>query len=95
MDEAGKYVLNIILPSGEIVPFKSDQTFRDQYMEAFVVGGEYQWQVIAQSADGSEICVSEIATFDKSAYEKPKGAGNGNGSDVSGGGSEEGGDESE
>jgi hypothetical protein len=41
IDEAGKYVLNIILPSGEIIPFETDQTFRDRYMEAFVAGGEY------------------------------------------------------
>ena len=68
MDEAGKYVLNIILPSGDVVSFETDQTFRDRYMEAFVAGGKYQWQVTAQDKDGSQICVSEIATFDKSAY---------------------------
>ena len=68
IDEAGKYVLNIILPTGDVVPFETDQTFRDRYMEAFVAGGEYQWHVIAQGTDGSEICVSESATFDKSAY---------------------------
>ena len=72
MDEAGKYVLNIILPSGNIVPFETDQTFHDRYMEAFASGGEYQWQVIAQSADGSEICISEISTFGKPAYQQPK-----------------------
>ncbi len=85
MDEAGKYVLNIILPSGEIVLFETDQTFRDRYMEAFVAGGEYQWNVIAQSLDGSEICVSEVATFDKPAYEIP----NSDGSDGGDGGEEE------
>jgi hypothetical protein len=82
MNEAGSYVLNIILPSGDIVPFETDQTFRDRYMEAFVAGGEYQWQVVAQGANGSEICVSEVATFDKPAYEKPKsGGGDGSGND--------------
>jgi hypothetical protein len=83
MDEAGNYVLNIILPSGETVSFTTDKTFRDRYMEAFVTGGEYQWQVIAQGTDGSEICVSEVATFDKPAYQKPNGGGGG--SDGSGG----------
>ena len=78
MDEAGNYVLNIILPSGEIVPFETDQTFRDRYMEAFVAGGEYQWQVIAHGKDGSEICVSEVAKFDKSAYQPPKNNGGSN-----------------
>ncbi len=72
LDEAGKYVLNIILPSGDIVPFETDQIFHDQYMEAFSMGGEYQWQVVAQGKDGSEICVSEVAKFDKSAYSPPQ-----------------------
>ena len=89
MDEVGKYVLNIILPSGEIVPFETDQTFRDRYMEAFGAGGEYQWQVVAQSKDGSEICVSEIAKFDKPTYKPPKnnengGNGGSDGGDVGG-----------
>jgi hypothetical protein len=80
MDEAGKYVLNIILPSGEVVPFETDQTFRDRYMEAFVTGGEYQWQVVAQGTDGSEICVSGVATFNKPTYQTPKSSGGDGGS---------------
>jgi len=83
MDEAGSYVLNIILPSGETVPFDTDQPIHDRYMEAFVAGGEYQWQVIAQGTDGSDICVSEVSTFDKPAYEKSTGS-NGNGGDNDG-----------
>ncbi|MCE9645352.1 MAG: hypothetical protein K8S20_05075 [Chloroflexi bacterium] len=83
MNEVGKYVLNIILPSGEIVPFETDETFYDRYMEAFVAGGEYQWQVVAKDTNGSEICVSEVSTFDKSAYENPNGGSNG-GNDGSG-----------
>jgi len=63
MDEVEKYVLNITLPSGEIVSFETDQTFRDRYMEAFVAGGEYQWQVIAQDTNGNEICISKVVTF--------------------------------
>ena len=86
IDEAGKYVLNIILPSGEIASFETDQTFRDRYMESFVAGGEYQWQVIAQGTDGSEICVSEVAKFDKPAYDKPSGGGNDSGGDGGSGG---------
>jgi hypothetical protein len=35
----------------------------------------YQWHVIAQGTDGSEICVSESATFDKSPYNPPKNSG--------------------
>ena len=88
LDEAGNYVLNIILPSGDIVPFETDQTFYDRYMEAFVAGGDYQWQVIARGKDGSNICISEFATFDKLAYEKSKsGGGNDGGSSGGDGGS--------
>lgn len=32
-----------------------------------------------QGANGSEICVSEVATFDKPAYQQPKNNNNGNG----------------
>ena len=85
MDEAGNYVLNIILPSGEVVPFETDQTFRDRYMEAFTAGGEYQWQVIAQGMNGGEICVSEVARFEKPAYQKPKNTGGGSDGNGDGG----------
>lgn len=77
MDEAGRYVLNVILPTGDVVPFETDQTFRDQYMEAFVFGGEYQWEVVAQDANGSEICISEASTFEKAAYENPNSSNHG------------------
>lgn len=90
MDEAGKYVLNIVLPSGEIVPFETDQTVYDRYMEAFTIDGEYQWQVVAQDVSGSEICVSEIAKFDKSAYQQPQS--NNRNSDNSNDGNSDGGD---
>ena len=76
MNEAGSYVLNIIPPSGETVTFETDQTFRDRYMEAFTAGGEYQWQVTAKGADGSEICISKAFVFDKPAYEKTNNNGN-------------------
>ncbi len=72
IDEAGRYVLNIVLPSGDTVPFETDQTFHNQYMEAFSTGGEYQWRVVALGKDGSEICVSEIIRFNKSAYTPPQ-----------------------
>jgi hypothetical protein len=72
VDGADIYVLNIILPSGNVVPFETDQAFHDRYMEAFAAGGEYQWQVIVQDTDGSQICVSEVAKFDKPAYVPPK-----------------------
>ena len=78
LDEAGKYVLNIILPTGDIVLFETDQTVYDRYMESFSFGGEYQWQVVVHDKNGSEICVSEVTRFNKSAYNPPKNNGNGN-----------------
>lgn len=88
MDEAGKYVLNIILPTGDTVPFETDQTVYDRYMEAFTFGGEYQWQVVAQRIDGSEICISDIAKFDKSTYSPPKNNGSNSDGGNDGGGSD-------
>jgi hypothetical protein len=77
---AGNYVLKIILPSGNVVPFETTQIFRDRYMEAFTAGGEYQWQVVAQDENGNEMCVSEVVKFEKSVYQPPKNSdGNGNG----------------
>jgi hypothetical protein len=69
MDGAERYVLNFILPSGQTVSFETDQTSRNRYMEAFVAGGEYQWQVAAHRADGREVCVSEVFVFDKPPHE--------------------------
>ncbi|MCC6299079.1 MAG: hypothetical protein IT314_07255 [Anaerolineales bacterium] len=93
LNEAGKYVLNIILPSGDIVSFETDQTSHDQYMEPFSMGGEYQWQVITKGKDGGEICLSEVYYFNKSAYNPPKDKDNGgnDGSDNNGSGNGSGG----
>jgi len=79
--ESGEYVLNMILPTGDVVPFETDQPFHARYMEAFSIGGEYQWQVVAQGKDGSQICISEIAKFNKPTYQPPKNNGGENGSD--------------
>jgi hypothetical protein len=70
INEAESYVISFILPSGSTVSFETNQTFRDRYMEAFVSGGEYQWWVTARGKEGNDICVSEVSTFDKSAYEE-------------------------
>lgn len=72
VNEATFYALDIVLPSGQTVSFETKQTFRDQYMEAFSEGGNYQWKVIAQDRKRNEICSSEPATFSKSSYKQPK-----------------------
>ena len=73
MDEATFYVLTLILPSGSTVSFDTKQTFRGQYMEAFAIGGSYQWKVtaIAQDRKRNEICSSELAAFSKPASAQP------------------------
>jgi len=75
VNEATFYVLDIMLPSGQSVPLETKLTFREQYMEAFSAGGEYQWRVIAQDRKRNEICSSELATFNKPAYQQPRPAG--------------------
>lgn len=70
-DNAGTYILKIILPSGNIASFETEQTFRIRYMETLTVGGNYHWQVIAQDTNGNEICESELSTFEKPEYQKP------------------------
>lgn len=79
MADAGKYILNIILPSGDVVSFETDATTFEKYMEGFTQGGEYGWNVIAQTIDGNEICVSDVAHFDKAAYIAPRESGGGGG----------------
>ena len=78
MNEVTFYVLTIIQPSGNTVSFDTKQTFRDQYMEAFSMGGSYQWKVtaIVQDRKRNEICNSELATFSKPASAQPPPTGN-------------------
>lgn len=73
MPGASFYVMNIILPSGISFSFETEQTFRDQYIEAFTPGGSYQWNVTAIGSDRKQtkICSSELATFSKPASAPP------------------------
>ncbi len=83
IDEARSFVLKITPPSGETLSYDTNQTFKNRYMEAFIAGGEYEWQIVAQDSDGSEICSSEVFSFVKA--EKPTGRGGGSGDDSSAG----------
>jgi hypothetical protein len=71
--DAASYVLNIILPSGISFAFETEQTFRDQYIEAFSSAGSYQWNVTVIGSDRkrTRICSSELATFSKPASAVP------------------------
>lgn len=72
MNEAMFYALQIMTPSGETILFETSETFRDQYIEVFSAGGEYQWNVIAQDRKRKEICSSALAIFSKPASTPPK-----------------------
>lgn len=73
MHGASYYVLNIILPSGVTISFETKETSRNQYMEAFSPGGNYQWNVTAIGPERkpTEICSSELAAFSKTASAPP------------------------
>lgn len=85
MQEATLYKLEIIFPSGQSVIFETNNTTRDQYIEAFVMGGKYQWKVTAFDIGGIEICSAESFTFEKPEYNPPA-QNNGGGGENDGGG---------
>jgi hypothetical protein len=81
LDNATKYILEITMPSGNIVSFESDKTEIARFMEAFEQGGEYQWTSTALNAAGEGICKSVIFTFIKPLLPSnaPQGDGGGTG----------------
>ncbi len=81
---AVKYRLEIILPSGQSVSFETDASSRDQYLEAFRLGGKYQWKVTALEASGAIICTVSPFTFEKPEYVPPTRKSGSNGSDGQG-----------
>ena len=81
MEGSTEYILEIRLPSGNIVSFESDTTEIARYTEAFEQGGEYQWIVTALNATGEEFCESTIFTFTKPQLPENKSQGDG-GSDA-------------
>lgn len=86
MQGATIYKLEIILPSNQSVIFETDKTSRDQYLEAFSMGGKYQWKVSAFDINSTVICIAEPFVFEKNAYTPPQN--NGGGNDDSGMGSD-------
>ena len=77
MPGADKYLLELTLPNGTIVPFKTQLTYRDQYIEAITLGGNFTWQVTAYDASGVVICTSDKLGFEKPEYIPPKGSNGG------------------
>ena len=85
------YRLEIILPSAQSVFFETNNASRDQYIEAFSMGGTYQWKVIAFNASGEIICAAEPFTFEKPEYSPPSQNQNNGGGDEGDGDSDGGG----
>ena len=90
---AESYKLEIILPNGYVEEKMLAATIFERYLGSLPLGGEYQWQVTAMSADGSTICIAESFQFTKNGLSKPSGDNGGNsaGSDSDDGGSASGG----
>ncbi len=73
---AQSYVLTFTDRNGNTVAFETAETSMEKYIEILPNAGEYSWSVTAFGNDGSEICSTEPATFDKPDSkwepEKPK-----------------------
>jgi len=84
MQGAIHYQLQFTLPSGQVVSFDVESTSSTRYIESFLTGGLYTWQVIALDDNNTVICIAEPFTFEKPAYTPPQNNGGGNGNDGSG-----------
>ena len=72
MQGAVRYQIQFTFPSGQVISFDSENTSNTRYIESFIAGGIYAWQVIAIGGDGQEICIAEPFTFEKPAYAPPQ-----------------------
>lgn len=75
--DADLYLLNFNLPAGDNVEFKTDETAKDRYMEAFGMSGEFEWSVVTLDVKGNEIYTSFPFSFIKP--ETPKNGNSGKG----------------
>lgn len=76
--DANLYDLQITMPNGSSMNFKSDDTQIIRYAESTPMGGEYQWQITAYNANEGLICTSDPFRYTKPEYVKPsRGGGDG------------------
>ena len=89
MQGAMRYQLQFTLPSGQPVTFDTESTNSTRYIESFLAGGTYTWQVVAYDPTGREICAAEPFTFEKPESTPPteedNNGDNNNGNDTSDG----------
>jgi hypothetical protein len=87
MQGAIRYQLQFIFPSGQVVSFDVENNNNTRYIESFIAGGIYTWQVIALDVNDASICITEPFNFEKpeSPTHNNPGGGDGGG-DTTGGG---------
>ncbi len=88
MPGAASYKLEITIPTGQVISFDTNNTSRDQYLEAIKMAGLFQWQAVAFDSTSAVICVAEPFIFEK---EKVPAQNNGGGGGDTAGGSGNGG----
>lgn len=71
------YDLQITMPNGSLLNFKSDETQIIRYAESTPMVGEYQWQIRAYNANDDLVCTSDPFTYTKLEYVKPSRGGGG------------------
>lgn len=78
MPGAVRYNLQITMPNGGKMDFKSDDTQIIRYAESTPLGGEYQWQVTTYNANNEPICTTDPFSYSKLESVKPsRGGGDG------------------
>jgi hypothetical protein len=71
MPGAVRYEVRFTLPTGKTVSFETPNTSLTRYIESFLLGGVYAWQVLAYDAAGALLCTAEPFTFEKPASAQP------------------------
>jgi hypothetical protein len=72
LQDAALYVLEMKLPDGTTVPFKTTDTRLRRYAESTAVGGTYEWQVTAYDASGETLCTAGPLSYFKPGLSKPE-----------------------
>ena len=71
MQDAGKYMLEFTLPTGQPLVFETTETSITRYIESFTLGGEFLWKVTAFDQQNNLICISTPFSFSKPASASP------------------------
>lgn len=72
MQDAARYIVEIKLPNGNTLPFKTSDTKLRRYAESTAIGGTYEWQVTAYDAAGATLCTAGPLGYLKPELSKPE-----------------------